>query len=66
MDLRCIFFCFRKEFKYDAIVNLRKNDTYDNFKYIVEKMFEIKDVRKQFSNLYRKRIVEDDFYMIDE
>ena len=38
----------------------------ENFKYVVEKMFEISDVRKSFSNMYRKRIIEDDFYNVDD
>ena len=34
---------------YDAIVNMRKNDIEDNFNYVLEKMFEIKEVRDYFT-----------------
>ena len=59
-------FCDLLGIDYDSIVNLRRNDALDNFKYVVEKMFEISDVRKNFSNMYRKRIIEDDFYNVDD
>lgn len=59
-------FCNILGIKYDTIVNLRREDAYDNFVYVIEKMFEIKDVRRHISNLYRKHIVEDDFYKIEE
>ena len=41
---------------------MRRDDTSDNFKYVVEKMFEIKEVRSQFSQKQRKHITENDFY----
>ena len=50
---------------YDMIVKMRNNDTEDNFKYIVQKMFEIKEVRSQFSQKHRIHIPEDDFYSND-
>lgn len=59
-------FCDILGIDYNAIVNLRKSDALDNFRYVIEKMFEIKDVRKNFSDLYRRRIVEEDFYSVDD
>lgn len=58
-------FCNILGIDYDTIVQTRRDDTTDNFKYIVEKMFEIKEVRTQFSENYRKHIKETDFYDTD-
>lgn len=55
-------FCDNLGIDYDAIVQLRRDDATDNFKYVVEKMFEIKEVRSQFAQKHREHIVEDDFY----
>ncbi len=48
---------------YGAIVKMRRDDAVDNFKYVVEKMFEIKKVRSQFAEKYRQHITENDFYV---
>lgn len=58
-------FCNILGIDYDAIVKMRRDDTTDNFKYVVEKMFEIKEVRSQFSEKHRKHITENDFYNTD-
>lgn len=58
-------FCDILGIDYDAIVKMRRDDTSDNFKYVVEKMFEIKEVRSQFSQKQRKHIPENDFYDTD-
>ena len=58
-------FCNILGIDYDAIVKMRRDDTADNFKYVVEKMFEIKEVRSQFSEKHRKHITENDFYDTD-
>ena len=59
-------FCNILGIDYDFIVNLRMNDTNDNFKYIVEKMFSIKEVKEHISNKKRMHIKENDFYDISE
>ena len=59
-------FCNILGIDYDNIVEKRKDDTSDNFNYVVEKMFEIKEVRSQFSKMYRRHIVENDFYNTDD
>ena len=58
-------FCDILRIDYDAIVKMRKDDTSDNFRYVVEKMAEIKDVRIQVSQKQRAHIQEDDFYNTD-
>ncbi len=58
-------FCDILGIDYDAIVKMRRDDTSDNFKYVVEKMFEIKEVRSQFSQKQRKHTPENDFYDTD-
>ena len=58
-------FCEILGIDYDAIVKMRREDTEDNFKYVVEKMFEIKEVRNGFENKHRKHIPEEDFYEDD-
>lgn len=55
-------FCDILGINYDAIVRLRRDDAADNFEYVIEKMFEIKEVRSQFVQKHREHIVEDDFY----
>ena len=59
-------FCNILGIDYDNIVEKRKDDTSDIFNYVVEKMFEIKEVRSQFSKMYRRHIVENDFYNTDD
>ena len=58
-------FCNILHIDYDAIVNLRTEDTSDNFNYVVQQMFKIKDVRTKFSEQHRLHIPEDDFYVND-
>ena len=58
-------FCNILGIDYDMIVKMRNNDAEDNFKYVVQKMFEIKEVRSQFSQKHRIHIPEDDFYNND-
>ena len=55
-------FCDILNIDYDMIVAMRKEDTSDNFQYIVEKLFEIETVRSGFTNKHRKHIPEDEFY----
>ena len=59
-------FCDILGINYDAILALRKEDAFENFKFVIEKMFSIKEVRFQFLENYRKHIPEKDFYEIDE
>ncbi len=56
-------FCDILGIDYGAIVKMRRDDAVDNFKYVVEKMFEIKKVRSQFAEKYRQHITENDFYV---
>ena len=49
---------------YDEIVRMRRCDTEDNFKYVIEQMAEIKDMMDYFKSLIRQRIVENDFYLV--
>ena len=57
-------FCTILGIDYNSIVQTRRDDTEDNFNYIIEKMFEINEVRSQFSKRHRKHISEKDFYDI--
>lgn len=59
-------FCDILGVDYDAIVQLRKDDAADNFKYVIEKLFEIQEVCAQFSQQQRKHIVENAFYGPDD
>ena len=59
-------FCDILGIDYDAIVKTRRDDTTDNFRYVVEKMFEIKKVRSQFSQKHRLHIPENEFYDTDD
>lgn len=58
-------FCEILGIDYNSIVDLRRNDTFDNFNYVVEKMSEIKEVCTQVSKNQRKHIEEKDFYTED-
>jgi hypothetical protein len=55
-------FCDILNINYDMIVAMRKEDTADNFQYIVEKLFEIEAVRSRFTIKHREHIPEDEFY----
>jgi len=55
-------FCDILGIDYNKIVNIRKEDTADNFKYIIEKLFEIQEIRNEFTDKHREHIIEDDFY----
>lgn len=55
-------FCDILGIDYDAIVKRRKDDAADNFKYVIEKMLEIEEVRAEFVKDSRKHIAESDFY----
>ena len=59
-------FCEILRVNYDEIVNLRKEDTIDNFNFVVEKLYEIEAVRKQFAENNRKHIAKDEFYNFNE
>lgn len=58
-------FCNILKIDYDDIVKMRKDDATDNFNYVVDKMYEIKEVRSQFTQNNRKHITENDFYETD-
>lgn len=51
---------------YNDIMNLRKTDTADNFRYVVEKMTEIKAVKDRISEKNRQHILENEFYAVDK
>ena len=55
-------FCEILGIDYDKIIELRKNDTSDNFQYVVEKMTEIPEVKKAVVVEQRKHIVQNEFY----
>ena len=55
-------FCDILGVDYDKILELRKNDTRDNFEYVVEKMAEIPEVKDAVVRDYRKHIFEEAFY----
>ena len=57
-------FCQILNIDYDEIVRMRRCDTEDNFKYVIEQMAEIKDMMDYFKSLIRQRIVENDFYLV--
>lgn len=59
-------FCDILGIDYRGIVQLRKDDAYDNFKYVIEKLFEIDEVRTKFLELHRRHIVEEEFYGTDD
>ena len=59
-------FCDILGIDYDEILKLRNDDTEDNFAYVVEKMFEIEEVRQQLSESNRRYILEDEFYIDDQ
>lgn len=58
-------FCDILGIDYGAIVKMRRDDAVDNFKYVVEKMFEIKKVRSQFVEEHRRHIPEKEFYAVN-
>lgn len=47
-------FCEILDIDYDAIVKMRKKDAEDNFKYVIEKIFEIKEVKEYLKKLQSK------------
>ena len=55
-------FCDVLGIDYDEIVMMRREDTVDNFQYVVEKMAEIPEVKKCVVNCQRKHISEGEFY----
>lgn len=57
-------FCDILGINYDTIINMRRADAADNFKYVVEKMFEIKEVRSIFVEKHRQHIPEKEFYTV--
>lgn len=59
-------FCDILEIDYNAIMNLRKTDTADNFRYVVEKMTEIKAIKDRISEKNRQHILENEFYAVDK
>ena len=58
-------FCDILEIDYNAIMDLRKTDTADNFRYVVEKMTEIKAIKDRISEKNRQHILENEFYAVD-
>lgn len=58
-------FCDILGINYDAIVALRSADAADNFRYVVDKMFEIQKVRTEFAKNYRIHLPQNDFYETD-
>lgn len=59
-------FCEFLNVDYDSIVKLRRDDTKENFKYVVEKLTEIKEVKDKVIENQRKHIAENDFYEIND
>ncbi|MCD8066824.1 MAG: hypothetical protein LUE15_06610 [Oscillospiraceae bacterium] len=57
-----IEFCEILGIDYDAIVSIRRDDTADNFAYVVEKMVEIYEVRKSVLDKHREHIAVNEFY----
>lgn len=57
-------FCDILGIDYNTIINMRRADAADNFKYVVEKMFEIKEVRSIFVEKHRQHIPEKEFYTV--
>lgn len=57
-------FCDILGIDYNTIINMRRADAADNFKYVVEKMFEIKEVRSIFVEKHRRHIPEKEFYTV--
>ena len=55
-------FCDILGVNYEEIVQMRLEDTADNFCYVVEKMTELQEVKDYVVNIFRKHIIEDDFY----
>lgn len=58
-------FCDILGIDYDSIVRMRMDDTADNFRYVVEQMFGIREVRSQLAQKQREHIPEEDFYNTD-
>lgn len=55
-------FCAILGINYDEIIDLRKTDTKDNFKYVAEKMAEIPEIQMAVVGNQRKHIMQDEFY----
>ena len=55
-------FCELLGIDYDDIVDQRKLDIDDNFKYVVDQLCGIKEVRSAFFDAQRKHIIEKEFY----
>ncbi len=58
-------FCEILGIGYDEIVAMRRNDTDDNFAYVIEKLVEIPEVKRSVLNNQRKHIIENEFYVTD-
>ena len=59
-------FCEILGIDYDAIVRMRLEDTVDNFRYVIEKMTEIKEVKDYVVGRHRHHISEEDFYFKED
>lgn len=59
-------FCDFLNIDYQDILKQRSADTLDNFKYVIEKMTEIPEVKETVLNEQRKHIVKDEFYNPDD
>lgn len=55
-------FCEILGIDYEGIINLRKGDVEDNFRYIVEQMAMIEEIGFEVVKNHRKHIIEDEFY----
>lgn len=59
-------FCDILDINYDNIVKVRKNDIKENFNYITNELFEIKEIKNKFFQSFRSHISEYDFYHEEE
>ena len=59
-------FCDILDINYDNIVKVRKNDIKENFNYITNELFEIKEIKNKFLQSFRSHISEYDFYHEEE
>ena len=55
-------FCDILGIDYGRILELRKNDTMDNFAFVVEQMAEISEIKKAVVGEQRKHINQNEFY----
>lgn len=55
-------FCDTLGINYEQIIELRKKDTDDNFKFVVDKMAEIAEIKAAVVEAQRKHIAQDEFY----